>query len=39
MIGLFINQEPGDLAKVADRVHRVPSLSIEEKAVGEVLSV
>jgi uncharacterized protein with von Willebrand factor type A (vWA) domain len=39
MISLIINSEPGDLARVSDRVHRVPSLSLEEEAVGEALSV
>ena len=36
---MIINEEPGDLEKVADRIHRVRSLSLEEAAVGEVLSI
>lgn len=39
MISLVINSAPGDLALVSDQVHRVPSLSIEQEAVGEALSV
>jgi hypothetical protein len=36
---LVIGGEPGDLTAISDETHRVQSLSVEEAAVGRVLSV
>jgi uncharacterized protein with von Willebrand factor type A (vWA) domain len=39
LISLVIGGEPGDLLHISDECHRVQSLSVEEAAVGRVLSV
>ncbi len=39
LVTLIINGEPGDMAGVSDRVHRVKSLSLEESSVAEALTV
>ena len=36
---MVIQSRPGDLLLISDTVHLVPSLSIEEAAVGKVLSI
>lgn len=39
MVTLVLNHEPGDMGQVSDRVHCVRSLSLDEAAVGEALTV
>jgi uncharacterized protein with von Willebrand factor type A (vWA) domain len=39
LITLVIRSQPGDLAAISDEVFTVPSLSVDEGAVGRVLSV
>lgn len=39
MITLVLNGKPGEIGQVSDRVHCVRSLSLEEDAVAEALSV
>lgn len=39
LITLVINSEPGDMAAVSDKIHRVKSLGMEEEGVGDALSV
>src|SRR5262249_14860190 len=38
-IALVMDSEPGDLSAVADEVHVVKSLDVDEDAVGRVLSI
>lgn len=39
LITLVIRSSPGDLSSISDEVYTVPSLSVDEEAVGRVLSV
>lgn len=39
LITLFINADPGGMARISDKVHRVRSLGLDEEGVGEALSV
>jgi uncharacterized protein with von Willebrand factor type A (vWA) domain len=39
LIGLVVQSKPGDLAKIADELHAVPSLGVTEEAVGRVVSI
>lgn len=39
LITLVMNGAPGDMSQVSDKIHCVKSLSLEEEAVGECLSV
>src|SRR5262249_15930419 len=39
LITLVIASQPGDLEAISDEVYVVPSLSVDEEAVGRVLSV
>lgn len=39
LISLVIGDEPGDLAAVSDRVHRVKSLALEEDGVADAMTI
>jgi uncharacterized protein with von Willebrand factor type A (vWA) domain len=39
LIALVVDNEPGDLAAISDETHTVRSLSVDEEAIGRVLSV
>jgi uncharacterized protein with von Willebrand factor type A (vWA) domain len=39
LITLVIQSTPGDLEAISDETHLVQSLSVEEEAVGRVLSI
>lgn len=39
LVTLVLDSPPGDMAAVSDRVHQVKSLSLEEEAVAEALTI
>jgi uncharacterized protein with von Willebrand factor type A (vWA) domain len=39
LIALVVDNEPGDLAAISDEAHTVRSLSVDEEAIGRVLSM